>query len=228
MSRAQRAAPQPERAPDRVYDAIKRLILNNDLPPGSFVLQEDLAVRLGVSRTPVREALVRLEHDGLIEVRPRRGMRVLPVSIESMREIYQILTALESEAARLLAERRISGPELAPLKAAASEMDAALARDDLEAWAEADARFHAALVSATGNDRLVAMVDMITDQAHRVRRLTLFLRARPTQSNEDHRDLIAAIACGDADRAYAIHRRHRTRNAEALIGLVERLRISSA
>lgn len=227
MSRTEQTAQPLERAPDRVYDAIKRLIFNNDLPPGSFVLQEDLALRLGVSRTPIREALVRLEHDGLIEVRPRRGMRVLPVSIDSMREIYQVLTALESEAARLLAERATTGADLGALEAAIAEMDDALVADDLEAWAEADARFHAALVGATGNTRLIAMADMVTDQAHRVRRMTLFLRERPTRSNDDHRELIAAIARGDADAAYAIHRRHRTRNAEALIGLVERLRITS-
>ena len=114
---AGRAAAPPGRA-SRVadaYHAIRRRILDNVYPPGHQALEGALAAELGISRTPVREALIRLAHEGLVEVVPRHGMRVLPVSPDDMREIYAVLAALESAAAEALALRRPSDAELQPL-----------------------------------------------------------------------------------------------------------------
>lgn len=217
-----------ESQPERAYRQIKQLILDNELPPGSFVLQEELGARIGVSRTPIREALVRLESDGLIEVRPRRGMRVLPVSPEGMREIYEVLTVLEAQAARLAAERGVDAAGLAALDAAVRAMDLALAADNLVAWAEADERFHETLTAASGNARLIAMVATVTEQAHRVRRLTLRLREKPLRSNQDHRALVEAIRRGDGAAAFAIHERHRGESGHMLVALLYRLNITTA
>jgi DNA-binding GntR family transcriptional regulator len=206
-----------------VYDRLKAMILDNELPPGSFVLQEELAERLGVSRTPVREALIRLEKEGLIEIRPRHGMRVLPVSGRAMQEIYEVLTALEGLAAELVARRGIASAELARLEAAVGDMDKALAHDDLDAWSEADGRFHRILVELTHNSRLIGMVATVLDQAHRVRRLTLRLRPKPVNSNKDHRALVEAIRAGDGARAGAIHSAHRRASGAMLVALLERL-----
>ena len=120
-------------------------------PPGHRALEQEVALALGMSRTPVREALMRLQNEGLVEVIPRHGMRVLPVSPNDMREIYQILTALECMAAELLAQRKPSDKELEPLVAATKAMDKALKAEDLDAWAAADERFHAHLVELAGN-----------------------------------------------------------------------------
>lgn len=217
-----------ESQPERAYRAIKHLILDNELPPGSFVLQEELGARIGVSRTPIREALVRLEHDGLIEVRPRRGMRVLPVSIDGMREIYEVLTVLEAQAARIAATRGVPPRTLEALDTAVIAMDTALERDDLDGWAEADSKFHETLTAASENGRLIAMVATVTEQAHRVRRLTLRLRPKPTRSNDDHRALVGAIRAGDGKAAFSIHERHRGESGQMLIALLERLNIKAA
>ena len=96
----------------RAYGAIKRQILDNEMPAGFQALEHELAARLGMSRTPVREALIRLEREGLIEIVPRKGMRVVPISTEDMREIYEVITALEARAAERLAERRPSRDDL--------------------------------------------------------------------------------------------------------------------
>lgn len=217
-----------ESQPERAYRLIKQLILDNDLPPGSFVLQEELGERIGVSRTPIREALVRLERDGLIEVRPRRGMRVLPVSPDGMREIYEVLTALEAQAARLTAERGAMPETIAQLEQAVTAMDRALEANDLDAWADADGRFHDTLTAASGNARLIAMVATVTEQAYRVRRLTLRLRPKPTRSNDDHRALVEAIRQGDGDAAFQIHERHRGESGKMLTALLNRLNIKTA
>ena len=91
---------------DTAYQDIRRRILDNIWSPGYQALEQDIASQLGMSRTPVHEALTRLAKEGLVEVAPRRGMRVLPVSPNDMKEIYEILTALESMAASLLAARQ--------------------------------------------------------------------------------------------------------------------------
>ena len=98
---------------ERAYRALKDLILSNELPAGSQLLEQEAALRLGMSRTPVREAMIRLEQDGVVEIRPRHGMRVLPVSAADMREIYDVLTSLEATAAEMVApaESEASAPE---------------------------------------------------------------------------------------------------------------------
>ena len=105
----------------RVTDAYVRLkneIRENRLPPGFQAPEPEIAERLGMSRTPVREALIRLEAEGLVELIPRRGARVMPISPTDMAEIYDLLTALEPLAARLVANRKPTAEELKPLKQA--------------------------------------------------------------------------------------------------------------
>src|SRR5512139_254837 len=150
-------------AVERVYQTLRSRILDNALPPGHQALEQAIALELGVSRTPVREALIRLHNEGLIEVVPRHGMRVLPVSPDDMAEIYTILTSLESLAAELAARRKPGAAALASLEAACREMEAALAGDDLDAWAKADERFHLQLVSLCGNRRLAEVVIIFWD-----------------------------------------------------------------
>src|SRR5690606_32782806 len=135
------AAPKVSRV-DEAYARLKQEILENRLPPGLHATEPEFALRLGMSRTPVREALIRLESEGLVQVIPRRGARVLPISSEDMREIYAILMVLEPEAAATIVESAPGVEELAGLEAATRRMEEALERDDLEAWAEADDAFH--------------------------------------------------------------------------------------
>ena len=206
---------------ERAYREIKRRILANDMSPGAQYLEQELAEALGMSRTPVREAAIRLENEGIVEVKPRHGIRVLPVSSEDMREIYDILTDLESTAARLVAERGLAASESRVLDETVEQMARALDEDDLEAWARADERFHKLLVGFSGNARLNLVVNMFWDQAHRVRMLTLQMRPKPTDSNLDHAAVVDAIKRGDADAAYRIHREHRVRAGETLIGLLD-------
>ncbi len=208
---------------ERAYRALKKLILGNELPAGSQLLEQEAAERLGMSRTPVREAMIRLEKDGVVEVRPRHGMRVLPVSPDDMREIYQVLTALESAAAEAVARRGATPAEIAGLRAVVANMEAALDRDNLDGWADADKRFHRLLVALTGNQRLQQMVSQLDEQAHRARVLTLRLRPKPVNSVRDHARLVAAIARRDAESARRIHHDHRARAGEMLVDLLDRL-----
>lgn len=204
---------------ETAYAEVRRRILGNVYPPNARVLEQDLAADLGMSRTPVREALIRLEQEGLIEILPRHGMRIVPIALDDLREIYDVLTCLEAHAAATLAARRPGAGEIRPLAEAVEAMERALTVPDLDAWAAADARFHRRLVELTGNRRLMALAATVADQAHRARMTTLRLRPLPTRSNLDHSAVVAAIRAGDAERAGAVQRRHR----EAAMAMLTRI-----
>jgi DNA-binding GntR family transcriptional regulator len=205
---------------DKAYRELRARILDNSMPSGEQYTEEELAAMLRMSRTPTREAMLRLAGEGLVEVRPRHGMRVKPVSMVDMREIYEVLTALESTAAALAAARIDQGDSIRQLRNAISDMDAALERDDLRAWAAADERFHTLLVAAAGNSRLTELVQTYVGQSHRVRMLTLRLRPKPSMSNRDHEAVVDAVEAHDAKRAREIHFTHREQSGRMLVELL--------
>ena len=211
---------------DAAYAQLRRRILDNDWPPGHRALEHEVATELGMSRTPVREALMRLQNEGLVEVIPRHGMRVLPVSGNDMQEIYQILTALECMAAELLAARKPSAKELEPLVDATQAMDEALRADDLDAWAAADERFHAQLIDLAGNRQLQATVLNYWDRAHRARMFTLRLRPKPVNSTKEHMQMVERLRAGDAEGAARVTRAHRERARHELVTIFERFKLA--
>ena len=184
------------------------------------MLESEAAERLGMSRTPVREAMIRLEQEGIVELRSRHGMRVLPLSAADMQEVYEVLTALESTAAAIVASRGLSDDELRRLRDAVDEMERALAKDDLLRWSKADETFHFLLVELSGNSRIRNFVGQVWEQSNRARLLTLKLRPKPVGSNKDHAALVDAIARRDPDAARKIHEEHRKRAGKMLIALL--------
>lgn len=222
------AAPDDGRS-SRVSDAYARLkaeILGNRLAPGFQTTEPDMAERLGMSRTPVREALIRLQSEGLVRLHPRRGFYVLPVSPDDMRDIYQLLIIMEPEAAAAVAQRGLRAREAARLAAASEAMEAALRKDRLQDWAMADDNFHRVLLGMSGNARLVSIVSTLFDQAHRARMITLYLRKKPAQSTGDHKNILKAMRAGNAQKTYALFRAHRERAAAELLSVLERCRLT--
>lgn len=209
----------------RALKELRERIFNGDLPAGSDHLESELADLLNMSRTPVREAVLTLESQGLLELRPRKGVRILPVSPEDMSEIYDVLTELESHAAERAAQARYTSHDLSGLARAIHDMDVALKNSDLEAWAAADDQFHSELVRMGGNSRIMAIASMMTDQVRRARNTTLYMRPVPTKSNDDHRNVLAAITKGDAETARRIHRLHRGHAKQIIIDLLEKHRL---
>lgn len=211
---------------DEAYEKIRRRILDNVWSPGYRALEQEVGLALGMSRTPVREALVRLQSEGLIELIPRHGMHVLSVSPQQMREIYEVLTALECMAVELVARRQLNPSDLQPLLTATEQMDQALERDDLEAWAAADEMFHALLVELSGNRTLQSAVMSYWDRAHRARMFSLRLRPKPTSSTNEHRQLVERLLAGDAEGAARENRAHRERASRELLAIFERFKLS--
>jgi DNA-binding GntR family transcriptional regulator len=220
-----RAKQEPEKKSSLVEDAYKALkdaIRNNVFPPGYQGSEQEIALRLGMSRTPVHEAIIRLQEDGLVRVLSKRGVTVCPLAPEDIREIYEVIIAIEAMAAELLAalpdeERHLVADEL---EEATSDMEQALRDDDLLAWAAADDLFHRTLVERCRNRRIRRIAQTVTDQAHRARMLTLRLRSRPAGSIAAHRDIIAAIRKGNAAAAHHHARQHRIGARDELVPLI--------
>lgn len=204
---------------------LREKIFSGELAPGSDHLESELADQLNMSRTPVREAVLMLEGQGLLELRPRKGIRVVPLSPDDMQEIYDVLTELESLAAECAAKAMHKEEDLRRLSNAIDDMDVAIANNDLDAWADADDRFHAELVRLGGNSRVNSIVHMMSDQVRRARMTTLFMRPLPTKSNEDHRKVYDAIKNGDPQTARDTHRDHRLHAKTIIVELLKKHRL---
>jgi DNA-binding GntR family transcriptional regulator len=213
--------PRAMRAPE-AYRLMKHEIMQNTLPPGFQCMETELAERYGISRTPIREALVKLAQEGLIELRRRRGMRVLPISPAEMRDIYDLLTILEPECASALARDGLTAEQLDEIVKAVSDMEAAIGADDLAAWAAADDRFHRLHLKFARNRRLARMICSLLDQAHRVRMFTLKFRERPFKSTAEHAEMVRLLSLGDAERVRQVYREHREIAAKELMEILER------
>lgn len=210
-----------ERSTEYAYRRLKAGILDREFAPGSSILEKDAADRLGVSRTPVREALVRVAQDGLIEIVSRHGECISALPRSDMRDIYQVLTSLEPTAAELLARRRPRSDEIPDLVDSCTAIERALHASDLLAWAAADEAYHRSLAEHCGNRRLTGMIITVWDQSHRARMFTLKLRPPPVQSTREHRAILDAILGGEADSARQLYRKHCERGGAELMSIIE-------
>lgn len=212
-------------ASETVYEVIRQRIMTNRLPGGSHLLEEAVATELEVSRTPVREALSRLESDGLIQSIKRHGYLVTPITIPDINEIYQVLSPLEIVAAELLATKDDNEDIVAELQKYVDEMALALEKDDLDQWAAADEMFHMRLVESCGNGRLAKAAKLLFAQSHRVRLFTLRLREKPVNSVKNHGALVDAIRQHRPDLAREIHAAHRVGWVDKMSDLLASLNI---
>ncbi|TDR88087.1 GntR family transcriptional regulator [Enterovirga rhinocerotis] len=214
---------------DRVYGELRRKVIDSDLAPGSQILEQDLATMLGVSRTPVREALIRLENEGLVEIIPRHGVRIVPVSLTDMREIYEVCVSLESTAAGLAAAAALPPDAIDELTAICELMTTSLDGGDIERWALEDEAFHLKVVEFSGNRRLREIVSNCWDQVHRARLFTLRLQPhpQPAKSIQEHHDIIAAIREGASERASELMREHRRRGGAVQMDIIRNYKFNN-
>jgi DNA-binding GntR family transcriptional regulator len=210
---------------EAAYRYLRNAILSNALPAGFQAAENEIAAQLGMSRTPVHEAMARLQEEGFVQILPRKGILVRALTPADLLEIYDVLIALEGAAAERLATG--SGDALAStlidLQASTDAMESALRAGDLDAWRAADERFHDALVAGCGNGRIKRMAATVVGQSHRARRLTLHLRPTPSNSAAEHQAIIDAIRSSDTAAAGEAARAHRRRARDQLVPILKRL-----
>jgi DNA-binding GntR family transcriptional regulator len=190
---------------ERTYQAVRGALLKGDYMPGDRIYEGAIAQALGVSRNPVREALRRLQQDGLLEVRPHYGVYVATIPVEEIEDIYRIRGALEATAAALAAER-MSDADVAELGEIVAEQQAAassaepLPREPVSV-VQAD-RFHHAIHIGARSPRLLALLEQIYAQVTHFRNLTLRVPGRAAVSAAGHSAIFDAIRVHDADSAH--------------------------
>lgn len=207
---------------DKSYDVLRHHILTNELPPESLWSDRELCERFGLSRTPVREAILRLQTEELVQIVPRKGTRILPLLISDVRDIHQVTGALELEAALILAKAEDDARDLSQLRQAVEDMEAAIEVNDRDTWAEADRRFHFLVVDTCGNARLARMYHAQRGLTDRARYFALHLRELPVQSTEEHRGMYQALLSRDLGRLEHLYRLHWDRTTEEMLALIER------
>jgi DNA-binding GntR family transcriptional regulator len=192
---------------DRVYQSLRADILSNRLPPDSPLQEGAIASALEVSRGPVREALRRLEAEGLVSLIPRRGAVVSSLSREEFLDAYRVREALETLAMRL-ATPRLGAEDLGELERLHGLMIQHAQAEDLDAFFAANTAFHALIVDRSGNRQLQQFYQPLVNQMRRYQLRSAMLRGGPVRSCEEHREILEAMKAGNAGQAAALLSEH--------------------
>jgi len=192
---------------DKLREKIEEQIATGELLPGCALDEATLVEQHGVSRTPVREALIQLAADGLIEIRPRRGAVVASLSPARLLEMFEVMGELEAMCGRL-ASRRMSETERAELVAAHRACEEARAAQDSDTYFYCNERFHAAIYTGSHNNFLSEQALQLHRRLRPYRRLQLRVRNRMGASFKEHEAIVSAIVSGDADGAAQTLREH--------------------
>jgi DNA-binding GntR family transcriptional regulator len=194
--------PEARTLSEQVYRAVRARIMDGTLAPGTFVREKDLEA-MGVSRTPIREALGRLASEGFLERLPHRGFRVPEESLGSLLELYPIVASLELLAGRLALER-FTAADVAELKTVNHRLAEARDRGDVGAMLAQNERFHRLIAERGGNRRLALLLDDLRSQLTRLELWYYSGRDRTQRSIREHEEIIAAIERGDRSRALSL------------------------
>jgi DNA-binding GntR family transcriptional regulator len=211
--------------PFGVLERLRALILTGEYGPDERLIEEQLAERLGVSRTPVRQALTMLEAEGLVEIAPNRGAAVCSFSIEDVWDIYDLRAVLEGHAARRAAGR-IEMPELERLRELTGGMEGLAGRfvdheEEIRALVALNQEFHGTIVEASRNRRLERLINRTVEIPLMFKAFFWYTPHERTISNHYHRQILEALKKGDAYRAEIIMREHVYEGRDFVIGALK-------
>lgn len=192
---------------DVVFQTLRRAILTGDLKPGERLMEIHLADELGVSRTPIREAIHKLELEGLVTMLPRRGAMVAEISEKGLKDVLEVRRALDTFCAELASER-IEADEKVMLKEACTAFEEAVKTHDATIIAKADVTFHDIIIKATDNERMVMMINNLAEQMYRYRFEYIKDESQHERLIKEHRALTDAIVSGNTEMAGKAAREH--------------------
>lgn len=185
---------------DVVFNTLRQAILKGELKPGERLMEIALSNRLGVSRTPVREAIRMLELEGLVTMIPRKGAQVAQISEQDLDDVLEVRLGLEELAVKFACER-ITPEEMTELRKAVEEFDRLRDTDELSALAEADMKVHEAIYNATHNRRLIQLLNNIREQMYRYRIEYLKDKEQRKTLAEEHYALLKSLEQRDVETA---------------------------
>lgn len=214
--RALKSPPARRSLGRHVYEDLKRAIMKGDLAPGSRIVESRVAGAVGISRTPVREAIHKLEREGLLHQGPAGGLFVTGLTREDIEETFGIRAVLESYAARL-ATLKHRPEELVILEEKIQEYEACLGRREMDRLPVINTEFHDLLYAMSKSPRLMRMINDLRDQIHRFRHMILKIETMARASSEDHRLMLRSIQMREADRVERLVREHILRGRDVVL-----------
>ena len=206
-----------------VCETLRDAIRKGKLKPGERLMESQLAEDIGVSRTPVREAIRKLELEGYVIMMPRRGTYVANLSIRDVNEVFEIRTSLDSLASGLAAER-ITDEELERLQRLLVAIGGYIEENDMDKIVECDTEFHDLLYQASRNSRLVGIIFNLREQLTRFRSTSMAFPGRLKATLEEHRRIVEAIAQGDVAEARAAAEYHMEKSEQTLLESMEAMK----
>lgn len=209
---------------DVVFNTLRQAILRGELKPGERLMEIHLANQLGVSRTPIREAIRKLELEGLVMMIPRRGAEVAQITEKSMNDVLEVRRALDALCVELACER-ITPEELDNLKEACGKFEQATQAGDIQEIARADVALHDIIVQATGNQRLIQLVNNLAEQMYRYRFEYIKDASQHKRLVEEHRIIYESIRKKDKKTAAEAAKTHIDNQEKAII---RQIRLDSA
>ena len=192
---------------EMVFESLREAIISGRLKPSERLMEMQLADEMGVSRTPVREAIRKLELEGFVVMIPRKGAFVSGISVKDIVDVFEVRAALEALAAGLAAER-ITSEELEALERTLVQASELTEREDLNAIVEIDVNFHELIFKACRNERLVQIVTHLKDQIHQFRTTSLSQPGRSKNTLGEHRAIVEAISDRNVEMAQELAREH--------------------
>jgi DNA-binding GntR family transcriptional regulator len=206
---------------ERVYKALKEMIIIQEIPPGEKLDEDSLASQLGVSRTPVRESLYRLENEGIVKIIPRRGAFIVKHSKESINEILSVREVLEGLSAREAASH-ITDAALEVLESLSEKFSESNVRLLSKEYLQVDVKFHKTIIEASKNEWLISLMNILNDHIQMLRLRTVTFQGRPEQSLSEHRRILEALKAGDPLLAESLMREHINNVRESYLKNIEK------
>jgi DNA-binding GntR family transcriptional regulator len=209
---------------EKAYNTVKKQIFNFELKPKQVFFETDISRKLGVSRTPIREALRKLEQEGLINRLPNRGYSVVDISASEIEELYELREALEiialTAAAKKAQKQDWVRLEKKLLKQVAPRQE--FSRKEYELYSDAAQEFDREIARLSGKATLQKMVDLITEKVNRFRWMNIFFRDRAEQSRNEHLEILNYLKDGKVENAIAATRKHIQRSRDNILTLLKR------
>ena len=204
---------------DVVFNTLRQAILRGELKPGERLMEIQLANKLGVSRTPIREAIRKLELEGLVLMIPRKGAEVAEITEKNLRDVLEVRCALEELAVQLACDR-MDEEGVRELRAAAETFESILNSDDITQIAQADVAFHDIIYAATDNRRLIQLLNNLREQMYRYRVEYLKREAAHPQLIAEHAAIIEYISKGEKKAATDIMCKHIDNQVTTVIDVI--------
>ena len=204
---------------DVVFNTLRQAILRGELKPGERLMEIQLANKLGVSRTPIREALRKLELEGLVNMVPRKGAEVADITEKSLRDVLEVRKALEELSVQLACEK-ITEEEIEDLKRVAERFKDTLDDQDVTKIAEADVAFHDVIYTATDNQKLILLLNNLREQMYRYRVEYLKKEEAYPQLIAEHEELIDNISKRNKEEATRIMCEHIDNQVATVINVI--------